>query len=543
MVTFEEIMKCADSNHDNFEELVKLCAGDLVVPYIGAGFSRFAGFPLWKGCLEKFISEYCNDKTISTENLYDAADAIMEDLQSDKFNEIFHDTFGGNKDNKWWEDTVIKKSAVRDEEDIQKKEQAVFYIPELFNGPIITTNFDQILEKIHNSTLPVAFPNNIEEITNAIKHRKHLIYKIHGCVSKPNDIVFTGESYKKSYRSDSELVQKLSDFFKGVNFLFLGCGLDLSESGKDKPIELWEKLTNTGMYHFAILEETDNLEDRQKELKEKNIKPIFFPKGKYDTIKTILFEIVKRKKSAFGKIPEYKSDFVGRKKILEEIEQHLENSNYSAFALTGTGGVGKTRIMREYAYEKQKTQAYKEIVWFNAVSKDSVQAGIYQFAEKEKLIESIDEKQKEIFKKVKDWMVKNDNWLFLLDNVEDYKDIEELLSIESDITTKGKRHFLITTRKSNLLLNHKTVESPKSTFWRFLTDNWRSYFLKNTQNRCFGGDSTVDIFDEKEAQDFLHSYTKLNPDDFSKEITNKLGHLPLALEQAAAYIKWLSTVF
>jgi tetratricopeptide (TPR) repeat protein len=496
---FEEIKNIA-SNCENLKELTDLCMGDLVVPYIGAGLSYFAGFPLWKSCLEKFINEYCNNKAISTENLYDAADAIMEDIKSDKFNEVFFDTFGGNLGKEDW-NIILDKA----------RKQAIFAIPNLFNGPIITTNFDQILEKIHGTDLSVAFPNHLEEINNAIKHRKRLIYKIHGCVSEPNNVVFTGKSYKKAYRSNSELVKKLSDFFKGVIFLFLGCGLDLSKKGKDKPIELWEKLTKTRMYHFAILECPDDMEKRKGELEKHNIKPIFFPKGKFDTIKIILNEILERKKTAFGKIPEYKSDFIGRKNILNEIEQHLEKLDYStfdlvnsAFALTGTGGAGKTRIMHEYANKKKELQAYKSIVWFNAVSKDSVQAGIYQFAVKEKLIvEGITETPKEIFGKVKNWMMKNDDWLFLLDNVESYKDIEDLLSIKSDVVTKGKRHFLITTRKSELPIKYREV----------------------------------DVFTESESQYFLHSYTGLEPNEFSRKIAVELGHLPLALEQASAYIK------
>ena len=291
-MTFKEIENIAN-NRENIKELTDLCIGNLVVPYIGAGLSRFAGFPLWKNCIEQFIRNHCKGETISTENLYDAADAIMEYLKSEKFNKIFFDTFGGNlKDDDW--NKILEKAKV----------EAVSVIPKLFNTPIITTNFDQILEKIHNSTLPVAFPNHInhiEDTKNAIKYRKRLIYKIHGCVSKPSDVVFTGKSYKKAYRSNTELVQKLSDFFKGVSFVFLGCGLDLSKSGKDKPIELWEKLTKTQMYHFAILEYPDDLEKRQDELKKRNIKPIFFQKGRFDTIKKNFRRNIRTKKVSIWK--------------------------------------------------------------------------------------------------------------------------------------------------------------------------------------------------------------------------------------------------
>ena len=285
---FDEIMNYdAPKNKEVFEKLSALCSGDrLIVPYIGAGLSVFAGFPLWKNCLVKFINEYCNDKTISIENLYDAADAIIDDLKSEKFNEVFVDTFGGRNWN-----IILEKA----------KNEAVSVIPELFNGPIITTNFDQILEKIHNLKLPIAFPNNIEEIKKAIKNRKRLIYKIHGCVSKPSDVVFTGQSYIKEYSDNPVLVQILSDFFRGFRFIFLGCGLDLSESGKDKPIELWEELgKRMVMKHYAILAcEKDKFEERRKELENRNIYPIFYNSGKdnkeHVSVKKILDKLLSEK--------------------------------------------------------------------------------------------------------------------------------------------------------------------------------------------------------------------------------------------------------
>jgi len=503
MATIEEIMQYGN-NRENFDKLVDLCIGEHVVPYIGAGLSDFANkkdgfsdkFYTWWKYLSIHYEACFNKELADNADLYKTADQIEEAEGQDNFHENIRITYGGDlTDDKW--DVILDKA----------KEEAISVIPVLFNGPIITTNFDQILEKIHNPSLPVYLPHEAEalkKMKNVVKGRKHSIYKVHGSVSDVNQIVFTGKSYDKAYQPDSELVKTLSDFYKGFCFLFLGSSLKMSEKEIDKSIKLWAQLTNTGMFHFAILEEPSDFETRQGELQKQNIKPIFFPKGQFDTIKIILSEIIKRKKSVFGKIPEYKSEFVGRRIILDEIEKHFENSNYSFFALTGTGGVGKTRIMREYAYEKQKTQSYKDIVWFNAVSKDSVHAGIYQFAEKEKLInENVNEKPEEIFKKVKDWMAKNDDWLFLLDNVEDYKDIEELLSIESDVAKNGKRHFFITSRKTRFPFIHKAV----------------------------------DIFAEKESQDFLQSYTNIETNEFSEKIAEKLGHLPLALEQAAAYIK------
>jgi tetratricopeptide (TPR) repeat protein len=503
MVTFEEINRYAN-NRENFEKLVDLCIGEYVVPYIGAGLSDFANrktgfsdkFYIWWNYLSIHYHDCFKEKLVNNTDLYKTADLIENAKGKEKFHESIRTTYGYYLSEEEWK-IILDKA----------KDEAISVIPELFNGPIITTNFDQILEKVHNPMLPVYLPYDedaLRKLKSVVKGRHPSIYKVHGSVSNVDKIIFTGKSYNKAYKPDSELVKTLSDFYKGFCFLFLGCSLKMSEQEMDKSIKLWTQLTNTGMSHFAILEESNDLEKRQEELDKQNIKPIFFPKGKFETIKIILSEILRRKKSAFGKIPEYKSDFIKRKKITEKIERHLGKSSYSAFALTGMAGVGKTRIMREYAFEKQNTHMYKKIIWFNAISKANILSETYQFALNEKLIkESTNKNQENVFKKVKNWMIKNDNWLFLLDNVENHQDIKELLFFDSNVTKKGKRHFLITTRKSNLPFNNEVV----------------------------------DIFDKEESQFFLHSYTKLKSNDFSRKITVKLGYLPLALEQAAAYIK------
>ena len=502
-MTIKEIMDIAN-NRENFEKLVKLCISEYIVPYIGAGLSHFANrkagfnslFYTWWEYLSIHYYDCFNEKLENDADLYKAADKIEKE-EGENFYENIRTAYGYYLSDNDWE-IILDKS----------NDEAISVIPKLFKGPIVTTNFDQILEKVHNFTLPVYLPHDIATLKNikkeVVKARKHSIYKVHGCVSDVDKIIFTGKSYDNAYQSNSNLVKTLSDLYKGFSFLFLGASLRMSEKEIDRSIKLWTNLTNSGISHFAILEYPDNLDRRQKELEAQNIKPIFFPKGRFDLIKIILLEILKRKESAFGQIPKYNSKFIGRKNILNTIEQHLEESSYSVFGLNGTGGVGKTRIMREYAYDKQRGKAYKRIVWFNAISKDTIQSEIYQFVEQEGLIVHGEKKSyNEVYNLFKKWMEENEDWLFLLDNVEAYENIEDLLSIKTNTIEKGKRHFIITSRKSDLPIPYVTI----------------------------------DIFEEMESQDFLFSYTELESDTYAEKIASKLGHLPLALEQAAAYIK------
>ena len=208
MITFDEIMNFDPKNEVVFEELFDLCINKKIVPYIGAGLSAFR-FPIW----DKYINEKkscLGDKAKGMNNI-DATEAIEKKLGKDVFYKHIQTTYGGDLDDIEWE-CIIKKAEDKD------NGEAVSVIPKLFFGPIITTNFDRILEQIHRniSDFDVALPNNLNEKITQNK-QKRLLYKIHGCVSDKN-IVFTKRAYNSAYKRDSKLVQSLITLFQGFHF-------------------------------------------------------------------------------------------------------------------------------------------------------------------------------------------------------------------------------------------------------------------------------------------------------------------------------------
>ena len=295
---FDKIMEYSPENKTVFEELSALCIDKKIVPYIGAGLSCFAGFPTWikflntlyNECFDEYIPE---DKNI---NFFELADKIEEELggEEELYKRIYS-TYGGNhKDGDW--KSIIKKAGDNSE--------AVSFIPKLFFGPIITTNFDQILEHIHQNTPDffVALPreSDLEKIEQAKHKRKRFLYKIHGCVSKAQSIVFTGNQYEKEYNKGVIHEKYLTKFFQGFSFLFLGCSLDINGT-KDKPVEIWEKLikiiNKREMYHYAIIECKENatekyIKERRKELETRRIYPILFESGKHESVKIILEKLL-----------------------------------------------------------------------------------------------------------------------------------------------------------------------------------------------------------------------------------------------------------
>lgn len=491
-------------NRDNFNKLYDLYYSGRVIPYIGAGLSVFANkifkdkFYTWRAFVDKCSKKYLKKKLIQNADLYDVTDEICKMIGKEQFYTDIADCYGYNLSDEDW-NTILDKA----------KGEAISKIPQLFNGPIITTNFDQILEKLYSPPICSILPNDenlSEKVDNIRKHRKLSLYKVHGCVSDINNIVFTGESYKLSYAEKSYLVKTLSRLYPRFSFLFLGSSLQMTENQMDKSIKLWTQLKGTGMYHFAIIEATDNLSERERELKEQSIFPIFYPKGQHHLISIILNELLERKHNQVGVLPEYKSPFVGMKSEMSRIDKYFKTQDIylgsRIFVICGEGGVGKTRVMREYALIKKRQTNYKRIIWLNAISRSILISDISQILLKYGIVSDNDKKEDEELIAILENWIYNDDTLILLDNVEDFNDISDILAIKS-CNTALKKHFIITTRPDK-------------------THNYE--FIKITG------------FTDEDAQKYFYTYTHKPANVYSQKIANKLDLLPLAIEQAASYI-------
>lgn len=501
----EEILNLAN-NRRYFNELCGIYDSGLVLPYIGAGLSVFARkyhddkFYTWREFLDIYYQQCFGRALDCKADLYNIADEVFDKEGEEQFYARIQACYGALLNEDDWNNILDSAN-----------NEAIGLIPKLFNGPIITTNFDRILEKLYHSSIKVFLPNdkNIsQKVDDVKKHRVPSIYKIHGCVSDKSSIIFTGTSYERAYKENSIIVTTLSQLFSGFSFLFIGSSLQMSEQGMDRSIKLWTQLKEVGMYHYAILEEPDNIAQREDELVKQNIYPIFYPKGQHDCIKIILEELYEQRIKQIGEIPRYKSTFIPRKYITEQIKTYFEKdtqiSSNSVLVIHGYGGVGKTRIMQNYALSKLGQSEYKYIIWLNAISQAILMSDIYYYLVNNRLLkEGVEKTDEEIINIFTD-RISNDDSLILLDNVEDFNDVKNILSITSSKNYSTNLHFIITSR-TNIYHSFKSVD--------------------------------VSDFTLHEAQQYLFTYTGKIANRLSEEIAYKLGCHPLAIEQAAAYIK------
>jgi len=192
-------------------------------------------------------------------------------------------------------------------------------------------------------------------------------------------------------------------------------------------------------------------------------------------------------------------NFTGRVDLLDSLHEALTSGQYVAFtqtqAITGLGGVGKTQLALEYTY---RHLADYEIVWWVKSEEPATLAADYaSLAAKLDLPEKTSPDQNAIIGVVKSWLEQNVGWLMVFDNVQDPEDLEDYLP------HTGGGHVIVTSRNPNWGGIVRTLP--------------------------------VDVFSRAESIEFLRNRT--GQDDGADALTDALGNLPLALEQAGAYIE------
>ena len=204
--------------------------------------------------------------------------------------------------------------------------------------------------------------------------------------------------------------------------------------------------------------------------------------------------------------------FVGREDILSAVHASLQLSHVAAskpLAISGLAGVGKTQTAIEYAY--RYWHEYTALLWVHSASEESIVDGFVGLARLLDIPEKDEQDQRLAVNAVLRWLDSNDGWLLIFDNADDPA------LIESFLPRRLRGHILLTSRA--LVLD------------------------------VIGMDS-VEILTLKpnEARVFLTGRTgRANPDGDElkaiEELSLTLGYLPLALEQAGAYIVQMQSSF
>ena len=205
--------------------------------------------------------------------------------------------------------------------------------------------------------------------------------------------------------------------------------------------------------------------------------------------------------------------FTGREELLTQLATTLHAGQPTALsqpqAITGLGGIGKTQLALEYAYRYRAD--YQAVLWAQAETRENLTSSYLTIATLLNVPEKNEQESARVITAVKNWLQRNTSCLLILDNADD-------LTLARDFLPPSVGgHVLLTTRAQATGRFARRLE--------------------------------VDILPPEQGTLFLLHRADLLPVDATLEqasehdrngahaICKELGGLPLALDQAGAYIE------
>jgi len=202
--------------------------------------------------------------------------------------------------------------------------------------------------------------------------------------------------------------------------------------------------------------------------------------------------------------------FTGREHVLQQLHASLITSEAAALtqAISGLGGIGKTQIAVEYCYRHRGE--YQAVLWATADSREEFISDLIGIAKLLKLPESRAKDQQPILNALRKWMREQPHWLLVLDNVESIETIRDI------IPPARRGHILLTTR------NQATGKFPKINVQDMEAEEGALLLLRRANIIAL----EADLNDAEETDR-----------EMARQISRTLDGLPLALDQAGAYIQ------
>lgn len=269
-----------ERNEQRFNQLIERLAEQLVVPFIGAGISVGGGFPTWANHLRQQGRTAGISKALIEQWLEQGEyELIIEHIEQAHGRDMFAQEI---------RDVFARTGSIQD---------ITLRIAELFKDTIITTNYDRLLEQVFDTgnTSSVQVVNGVTAMIQP-EPDKTTIIKIHGDIKQPAQCILGKAQYDQAYGTehldfDLPIPKALRYYFRNSSLLFIGCSLR-----NDRTIQVFKEVkSQAGDYsfpqHFAIEQAPEipgEFIARNSELLRLGITAIWYPKGRYELVESIL---------------------------------------------------------------------------------------------------------------------------------------------------------------------------------------------------------------------------------------------------------------
>jgi len=499
------------------EDLRQALARGRVIALIGAGVSVGAtggsSVASWTGLLEDGVAR-CEQLTLrplpagwgdwtrqqirsgDVGDMILAADAVTDRLGGPEHGEY----------RRWLRETVGKLNASHRE---------VLEALRDLGGILATTNYDGLLEA--TTGLPAVTWRDQARAQAVLRGDEPAILHLHGFWQDPPSVVLGVRSYQQLL--GDEHAQLMQQVMVAVGtLLFVGFGAGLADPNFAAMRAWMSRLFRGSEYrHFRLAKDDEVTALRAQHGQDERV----FVLG-YGPAHADLAPFLRRLSPMAAAMPGVETpppetrprkpgglppvwnlplasnpNFTGRTAMLDALHAGLTQREgmVRPQVIAGTGGVGKTQLVVEYAYRHRGD--YDTVWWVRAETTASLYADYAALASEIGLGASSD--QDIMVDAVREWLEHNSRWLLIFDNVDDLPATVPLLP------RAGKGQLIMTSQQEDDL-------------------DGRADLLP------------LDVLTEEEATQFLLARTKQSDLAAARQLAATLGYLPLALEQAGAFI-------
>ncbi|HEX7735714.1 MAG TPA: FxSxx-COOH system tetratricopeptide repeat protein [Ktedonobacteraceae bacterium] len=211
--------------------------------------------------------------------------------------------------------------------------------------------------------------------------------------------------------------------------------------------------------------------------------------------------------------------FTGRADMLQALHSQLLAAQSVALARTlalqGLGGIGKTQMALEYAY--QYASSYRAVFWIEAETVEHITSSMLRIAAALQILERKEADQQRVIAGVQRWLAGHSQWLLIWDNLEDLDLLQRFLP------SVRQGALLVTTRRQALGTLARGIDLEP-----LRRDEGMLFVLRRA--RLLKPDAT----DEQ-----MRLLEESRPDEYAaaEQLVREMGGLPLALDQAGAYLE------
>lgn len=387
---------------------------------------------------------------------------------------------------------------------------------------------------LKGSSINLDFSEHINEIEDFIEnqHNEEAVEKSFKIVEKCFDYLYERLFTTLNLDLQQEIINKIKEDFKGRKFydLMIGEKLRIFEDFKllsHLDIHL-DKIVNTKELLKLNKLRVDSTHQKRKITKgdatfaystvlrflEKVGYSSFISKSKKGKLekKVILTDIQNR---------DY-VEFIGREKKIEELKTLLLHKKVHVLSIDGIGGVGKSALALEIAYQLKEEKSFEAIIWVSAKKNRLTYKGVVEIDNSFVNLEDLFDKILKTFKEndflklgnfeTKQNMVlellKENHCLIVVDNLETIDD-DSIIPFLIDINFPIESKVLITSRKRIGQVEYVVYLK------EFNLDETRKYIQSQLKYRSYNG---------------------LCPEGIIREIYDKTGGIPLAIKMIIPWI-------